>query len=266
MDSKLVVREKRASRGDLPSQLLCLASVTSLALLLVWLRMSSVNRTQFSLRLLTCHWLTYSKGPDSDLLYHYSLVSCQLDINLVITGKQIGINIFNRLTDCQFSKLPQAFIVITTNINIFVIRVLVILTIIFPDERVTITGKFFAHRHYLPERWVLTRPCYPASEQHTDSLLSVQHSACTLSLGWAALHTKLETDHLTDGYLNIQPQYEMFVLSITSFLEKLWQDWQKPRSPHWSRLSLFSFSPWWVRAAARGPPAGPCELGNVSCD
>ena len=35
IDSKLVVREKRASRGDLPSDVLSRGSVTSLALLLV---------------------------------------------------------------------------------------------------------------------------------------------------------------------------------------------------------------------------------------
>ena len=109
MDSKLVVREKRASRGDLPSQLLCLASVTSLALLLVWLRMSSVNRKQFSLRLLTCRYWPIPKDltPTFFITTASSLVS-SISTSLSLENRlglifSIGLQIVNFLNYLKLS-------------------------------------------------------------------------------------------------------------------------------------------------------------------
>ena len=216
IDSKLVVREKRASNGDLNSKVLCLCSVTSL--LLVWLRMSSIPK---------------DRTPTFFITTASSLVS-SISASLSLKGNW---NEYFEYWYFYLFLLPHALIIITTDINIFIIWVFVFLTISFPYLWITMNCNFFAHRHYLCWLGLLTRPSYPGQPGYTERGVSqsVQPPPPPLSLSLSLLtrpSLSLSPAQKLSRVFSVQwwdmkyfhVHYELFVLSITSFPEKLRQD------------------------------------------
>ena len=238
MDSKLVVREKRASSGDLPSESLCLGSVTSLALLLVWLRMSSASMSCIGMSSVLLQLMSDWPMP-KDLTPAFFITTASSLVSSISTSLSLELYWdeqwqWLKLKD---NSLPWAFVVIAADVNIFIVRVFVILTMIFSYLGVTITCKVFAHRHYLSRG--------PPANKTFLSSRAEPHWAPARLLARGRLHSLSARDspHTTgissdNWYLNPASTGRVSFIN-NQFPENLWQDQQKPPEPGPSLSKLF---------------------------